>query len=215
VHFRTYIRPGLQHNKKSVWNGARRDYHQTHYGRSLECIYPLEGHRNSVYSVALSHDASCFASLWDDDTVEIWDPATGQCISTLEDHCHGVRFGHTMQAALRRYQIMAVKIWDLTIGQCIASLECYVVWPSHPSKFITKIQLSSNFPSLQVTTLCMSHSSLWWRLYVPFSLICIRNGSNLLNFSSTWLQRVAVNQFALTLTWRMGKWCILPHHPAF
>jgi WD40 repeat protein len=166
LHFRTYIRPGLQHNKKSVWNGARRDYHQTHYGRSLECIYPLEGHRNSVYSVAWSHDASCFASLWDDDTVEIWDPATGQCISTLEDHCHGVRFGYTMQAALRRYQIMAVKIWDLTIGQCIASLECYVVWPSHPSKFITK---NSTFLELSFTS---SNDSLYVSQLFVMTVIC-------------------------------------------
>ncbi|KAK4119882.1 hypothetical protein N657DRAFT_674577 [Parathielavia appendiculata] len=48
------------------------------------CLQTLEGHSAFVYSVAWSHDATWLTSASCDKTVQIWDPATGQCVSTLE-----------------------------------------------------------------------------------------------------------------------------------
>ncbi|KAL2198040.1 NACHT domain-containing protein, partial [Corynascus similis CBS 632.67] len=50
------------------------------------CLQTLEGHSNSVISVAWSHDSARLASASHDETVKIWDPTTGQCQSTLEGH---------------------------------------------------------------------------------------------------------------------------------
>jgi WD40 repeat protein len=62
------------------------------------CIQTLEGHRHWVNSVAWSHDASQLASASHDNTVKIWDPATGQCISTLEigQAAHYVQFNKSI-----------------------------------------------------------------------------------------------------------------------
>jgi WD40 repeat protein len=50
------------------------------------CLQTLEGHRDWVSSVAWSHDATRLASASSDNKVKIWDPATGQCVSTLEGY---------------------------------------------------------------------------------------------------------------------------------
>ncbi|KAK4153208.1 hypothetical protein C8A00DRAFT_43834 [Chaetomidium leptoderma] len=83
----------------------------------LELERLFEGHRNVVNSVAWSHDATRLASGSADKTIKIWDPTTGQCISTLEGHSGGVwslASGSTDNT---------VKIWDPATGQCVSTLE--------------------------------------------------------------------------------------------
>ena len=46
----------------------------------------LEGHRDSVWSVAFSPDGKLLASASRDKTVRLWDPATGAALQTLEGH---------------------------------------------------------------------------------------------------------------------------------
>ena len=46
----------------------------------------LEGHASPVYSVAFSPDGSRLASGSDDQTVRVWNIATGQVEQTLEGH---------------------------------------------------------------------------------------------------------------------------------
>ena len=46
----------------------------------------LEGYSGSVWSVALSADASMIVSGSFDKTVRIWNAATGECVRVLEGH---------------------------------------------------------------------------------------------------------------------------------
>ncbi|KAH7169753.1 WD40-repeat-containing domain protein, partial [Fusarium flagelliforme] len=48
------------------------------------CLQTLEGHSESVSSVAFSADGQRLASGSHDKTVKIWDTATGACLQTLE-----------------------------------------------------------------------------------------------------------------------------------
>ena len=48
------------------------------------CLQMLEGHSDSVCSVAFSHDSTRLASASSDETVKIWDPSNGECLQTLK-----------------------------------------------------------------------------------------------------------------------------------
>jgi WD40 repeat protein len=50
------------------------------------CLQTLEGHSNTVWSVAFSHDSTRLASASYDSTVKIWDASSGACLQTLEGH---------------------------------------------------------------------------------------------------------------------------------
>src|SRR2546430_1972883 len=50
------------------------------------CLQTLEGHKDWVTSVAFSPDGKQLASASHDETVRLWDAATGAALQTLEDH---------------------------------------------------------------------------------------------------------------------------------
>src|ERR1700681_1235813 len=47
------------------------------------CLQTLEGHSDSVNSVAFSHDSTRLASASYHSTVKIWDAGSGECLQTL------------------------------------------------------------------------------------------------------------------------------------
>ncbi|KAJ5414868.1 hypothetical protein N7509_000202 [Penicillium cosmopolitanum] len=73
------------------------------------CLQTLEGHKDAVWSISWSPDGRRLASASFDKTVRIWDPATGQSISTLDGHSEGVT--------------SIAWIWDPATGQSISTLE--------------------------------------------------------------------------------------------
>ena len=72
------------------------------------CLQTLQGHGDSVSSVAFSHDSQRVASASRDRTVKIWDASTGECLQTLQGHgdsVSSVAFSHDSQrvaSAFRR-----------------------------------------------------------------------------------------------------------------
>ncbi|KAK3349887.1 beta transducin-like protein HET-E2C [Lasiosphaeria hispida] len=90
------------------------------------CLQTLEGHDSSVRSVAFSPDGQQLASGSGDETIKIWDPASGQCRQTLEGHDSWVRsvtFSPDGQQLASGSSDKTIKIWDPASGQCRQTLE--------------------------------------------------------------------------------------------
>ncbi|KAF5233299.1 hypothetical protein FANTH_12615 [Fusarium anthophilum] len=88
------------------------------------CLQILEGHEDVVTTVAVSPDSQLIASGDLDQTVKIWDIATGVCRHTLEGHddaIYSVTFlpdGQSLASASN-----TIKIWDTKTGLCLQTLE--------------------------------------------------------------------------------------------
>lgn len=90
------------------------------------CLQTLEGHSGSVNSIAWSHDGSLLASASEDETVRIWNPATGQHVLTLQGHNERVSFITWSQDGSRIASLsgnMTVKVWDPVTGYCLSTLK--------------------------------------------------------------------------------------------
>jgi WD40 repeat protein len=76
--------------------------------------------------VAWSRDTTRLASASSDRTVRIWDPATSQCLSTLEGHSNSVNsvaWSHDATRLASASFDRTVRIWDPATGQCVSTLE--------------------------------------------------------------------------------------------
>ena len=90
------------------------------------CMQTLEGHSGFVFSVAFSPDSKLVASGSSDNTVKIWDAATGACTQTLEGHSDYVRsvaFSPDSKLVASGSYDKTVKIWDTATGVYTQTLE--------------------------------------------------------------------------------------------
>ncbi|RYP50301.1 hypothetical protein DL768_004154 [Monosporascus sp. mg162] len=92
------------------------------------CLQTLEGHSDSVNSVAFSHDSARLASASDDTTVKIWDAGSGACLQTLEGHndsVNSVTFSYDSARLASASDDKTVKIWDAGSGAYLQTFESH------------------------------------------------------------------------------------------
>ncbi|KAK4643691.1 hypothetical protein QC761_0070480 [Podospora bellae-mahoneyi] len=96
------------------------------------CRQTLEGHGGSVRSVAFSPDSKWLASGSGDNTIKIWEVATGSCTQTLEGHgdwVWSVAFSPDSKwLASGSAGDNTIKIWEVATGLCTQTLEGYSGW---------------------------------------------------------------------------------------
>ncbi|KAF7508890.1 hypothetical protein GJ744_008599 [Endocarpon pusillum] len=91
---------------------------------SLE-LQKLEGHTNEVNAVAFSHDSSLLASASGDQTVRLWNPATGQEVQKLEGHTstvYTIAFSHNNSLLASASSDQTVRLWNPATGQEVQKL---------------------------------------------------------------------------------------------
>ena len=103
-------------------------------GGSLEnvsLVKSLTGHSDYVWSVAISPDGQTLVSGSDDNTIKIWNLATGNLIRTLSGHSGWVKsvvISPDGQTLVSGSDDNTIKIWNLATGNLIRTLSGHSGW---------------------------------------------------------------------------------------
>ncbi|CEJ62508.1 Putative WD domain protein [Penicillium brasilianum] len=106
-------------------------------------LQTLEGHSDSVPSVAFSRDGRLLASGSDDKIVKLWDPATGALKHTLEGHSDlvwSVAFSPDGQLLASGSEDKTIKLWETATGALRHTISV--------DGTITNIEFSEHLPQL-------------------------------------------------------------------
>ncbi|MDH6104584.1 trypsin-like peptidase domain-containing protein [Anabaenopsis tanganyikae CS-531] len=98
---------------------------------SSSLVNTLTGHSEWVRSVAFSPDGQTLASGSDDDTIKLWDVATGTSIATLTGHSswvNSVAFSPDGKTLASGSWDGTIKLWDVATGTSIATLTGHSSW---------------------------------------------------------------------------------------
>ncbi len=89
----------------------------------------LVGHTSGVTALAVLPGGT-LASASSDDTVRVWDPATGRCLRVLEGHTDDVNALAVLPdgMAASASEDGTVRVWDPATGRCLRVLEGHTDW---------------------------------------------------------------------------------------
>jgi len=91
----------------------------------VKLLRTLEGHKGDVNSVAFDPTGQTLASGSDDNTVKLWEPASGKLLRTLEGHTarvYSVPFDPTGQTLASGSTDETVKLWERSSGKLLRTL---------------------------------------------------------------------------------------------
>ncbi|KAM6504757.1 hypothetical protein FSOLCH5_015252 [Fusarium solani] len=94
-------------------------------------VRTLEGHGHWVRSIAFSPDGKLIASGSGDETIKVWDAATGEVRHTLQSHGHWVRsiaFSPDGKLIASATADTTIKVWDTAKGEVKRTLEGHGHW---------------------------------------------------------------------------------------
>ena len=106
--------------------GAMIDAARKYARLTWSMIRSLEGHQDSITTVAVSPDNSKILTGSADNTIRLWELATGQCVSTFAGHQNSVTcvvFSTDGTLALSGSRDRTVRLWDVSSGTCLRVLE--------------------------------------------------------------------------------------------
>ena len=86
----------------------------------------LEGHSKRIKSVAVFPDGQRVVSGSKDNTLKVWNVATGICVATLGGHSTSVKSVAVFPDGLRVVSASSdktLKVWDVSTGECVATLK--------------------------------------------------------------------------------------------
>ena len=94
------------------------------FERDVANILTLRGHSSSVNHVAALPDGRAISASWDN-TLRLWDLASGQCLRVLEGHSWSVAHVAALPdgRAISASWDNTLRLWDLASGQCLRVLE--------------------------------------------------------------------------------------------